>query len=88
MESGEWTKDEENKIKELENFISILQKNKTQLVLKSEIDKQNESMKETRKQINELYEIYTTSPYWSPFPRSPMVMDINFMGENIIIIKN
>jgi len=56
MESGEWTKDEENKIKELENFISILQKNKTQLVLKSEIDKQNESMKETRKQINELYE--------------------------------
>jgi len=39
-------------------------------------------------EINELYEIYTTTPYWSPFPRSPMVMDMNFMGENIIIINN
>ena len=39
-------------------------------------------------EINDLYEIYTTSPYWSPFPRSPMVMDMNFMGENIIIINN
>ncbi|SVC64913.1 uncharacterized protein METZ01_LOCUS317767, partial [marine metagenome] len=38
--------------------------------------------------INDIYEIYTTSPYWSPFPRSPMVMDMNFMGENIIIINN
>jgi len=39
-------------------------------------------------EINELYEIYTTSPYWSPFPRSPMVMDMNFRGENFIIINN
>ena len=39
-------------------------------------------------EINDMYEIYTTSPYWSPFPRSPMVMDMNFMGENIIIINN
>ena len=39
-------------------------------------------------QINDIYEIYTTSPYWSPFPRSPMVMDMNFMGENYIIINN
>ena len=39
-------------------------------------------------EINDIYEIYTTSPYWSPFPRSPMVMDMNFMGENIIIINN
>ena len=31
-------------------------------------------------EINDIYEIYTTSPYWSAFPRSPMVMDINFMG--------
>ena len=38
--------------------------------------------------INDIYEIYTTSPYWSPFPRSPMVMDMDFMGENIIIINN
>ena len=39
-------------------------------------------------EINEIYEIYTTSPYWSPFPRSPMVMDMNFMGQNVIIINN
>lgn len=39
-------------------------------------------------QINDIYEIYTTSPYWSPFPRSPMVMDLNFMDERIIVINN
>ena len=39
-------------------------------------------------EINDIYEIYTTSPYWSAFPRSPMVMDFNFMGENIFIINN
>jgi len=39
-------------------------------------------------EINDIYEIYTTSPYWSPFPRSPMVMDMDFMGENYIIINN
>ena len=39
-------------------------------------------------EINNIYEIYTTSEYWSPFPRSPMVMDMNFMGENYIIINN
>ena len=39
-------------------------------------------------EINDIYEIYTTSDYWSPFPRSPMVMDMNFMGENYIIINN
>ncbi|SVB08326.1 uncharacterized protein METZ01_LOCUS161180, partial [marine metagenome] len=38
--------------------------------------------------INDIYEIYTTSPYWSAFPRSPMVMDINFMGENYFLINN
>ena len=39
-------------------------------------------------EINNIYEIYTTSPYWSAFPRSPMVMDIDFMGENYLIINN
>jgi len=39
-------------------------------------------------EINEIYEIYTTSPYWSPFPRSPMVMDMTYLGENILIINN
>ncbi len=39
-------------------------------------------------EINDIYEIYTTYPYWSPFPRSPMVMDLNFMNERIIVINN
>ncbi len=39
-------------------------------------------------QVNDIYEIYTTSPYWSPFPRSPMVMDFTFMNERIITINN
>ena len=39
-------------------------------------------------EINDIYEIYTTAPYWSPFPRSPMVMDMTYLGENIIIINN
>jgi len=39
-------------------------------------------------QVNDIYEIYTTSPYWSPFPRSPMVMDFTFMNERIIAINN
>ena len=39
-------------------------------------------------QINNIYEIYTTSPYWSAFPRSPMVMDMNFMNQNYILINN
>ncbi len=39
-------------------------------------------------EINDIYEIYTTSIYWNAFPRSPMVMDIEFLGENYIIINN
>ena len=39
-------------------------------------------------EINDIYEIYTTSPYWNAFPRSPMVMDMNFMDTNYIIINN
>ena len=39
-------------------------------------------------QINDLYEIYTTSQYWSAFPRSPMVMDLNYYDHRIIIINN
>lgn len=39
-------------------------------------------------EVNNIYEIYTTSPYWNAFPRSPMLMDINFMGENYFIINN
>ncbi len=39
-------------------------------------------------QINDIYEIYTTSPYWNAFPRSPMVMDLNFNGINYFLINN
>ena len=39
-------------------------------------------------EINEIYEIYTTSPYWNAFPRSPMVMDMNFNGINYFLINN
>jgi endonuclease/exonuclease/phosphatase family metal-dependent hydrolase len=39
-------------------------------------------------EINDIYEIYITSEYWNAFPRSPMVMDFNFMGENYFIINN
>lgn len=39
-------------------------------------------------QINDIYEIYTSSQFWSPFPRAPMVMDLDFKGERFIIINN
>jgi endonuclease/exonuclease/phosphatase family metal-dependent hydrolase len=38
--------------------------------------------------INNIYEIYTSREYWSYFPRSPMVLDFNFMNERFIIINN
>ena len=39
-------------------------------------------------QVNSIYEIFTTSEYWSAFPRSPMLMDMSFKGENYFIINN
>ena len=39
-------------------------------------------------EINDIFEIYTNSPFWNAFPRSPMVMDLNFAGENYFIINN
>ena len=39
-------------------------------------------------QIDQIYEIYTTQPYWSPFPRSPMVMEFTFLNESYVIINN
>jgi len=39
-------------------------------------------------QVNDIYEIYTTSEYWKPFPRSPMVMDLMYMNERIFVINN
>ncbi|NCG20171.1 MAG: hypothetical protein GWP91_14275 [Rhodobacterales bacterium] len=34
------------------------------------------------------YEIYTTEPYWSAFPRSPQVMEFGFFGVDFIIVNN
>lgn len=39
-------------------------------------------------EINDLFEVYTSSQYWSPFPRSPKVMDMNFDNQNFVIINN
>ena len=38
--------------------------------------------------INRIFEIYTTSDYWSTFPRSPMVMDFTYKNEQFIVINN
>ena len=38
--------------------------------------------------INSKYEIYTSQPYWSSFPRKPQVLDLDFNGENYIVINN
>ena len=39
-------------------------------------------------QINSKYEIFTSQAYWNAFPRSPQVLDCNYMGNNYIIINN
>ncbi len=38
--------------------------------------------------ITDIYEIYTSAPYWNAFPRSPMVMELLYRGEPIILINN
>ncbi|NVK52123.1 MAG: endonuclease/exonuclease/phosphatase family protein [Flavobacteriaceae bacterium] len=39
-------------------------------------------------QINNAYEIYNSTTFWSPFPRYPMVLDFNFKNEQFILINN
>ena len=39
-------------------------------------------------QVNKKYEIYTSQPYWSAFPRSPQVLDLTFNNEDYVIINN
>ena len=53
-DEGVWTEEEEKEIENQKAFIGQLQKNKTQLVLKSQIDNQNKMIKETEEKINEL----------------------------------
>ena len=38
--------------------------------------------------VQSIYKIYDTSPYWSTFPRSPLVMELTFQGEELIVINN
>ena len=39
-------------------------------------------------QVNAKYEIFTSSPYWNSFPRSPQVLDFTFLENDYIIINN
>jgi len=39
-------------------------------------------------QVNSIYEIFTSNPYWNAFPRSPQVLDFSFFGNDYIIINN
>lgn len=39
-------------------------------------------------QINDIYEIYTSAPYWNPFPRSPKILDFSFDNQNFFAINN
>jgi endonuclease/exonuclease/phosphatase family metal-dependent hydrolase len=39
-------------------------------------------------QIDASYEIYTTQPYWSAFPRSPLVLEVTYEGVPLVIINN
>ena len=34
------------------------------------------------------YEIYTTEEFWTPFPRSPQVMEFRFKGYDFVVINN
>ena len=38
--------------------------------------------------INDIYEIYITSEYWRPFPRSPMVIELSIGDDDFIVINN
>tara|TARA_B100001250_G_scaffold366990_1_gene348723 strand:- start:56 stop:1081 length:1026 start_codon:yes stop_codon:yes gene_type:complete len=39
-------------------------------------------------QVSSKYEIFTSSPYWNAFPRSPQVMEFTYLGNDYIIINN
>ena len=39
-------------------------------------------------EINARYEIFTSQPFWHIFPRSPQILDLNYKGQNYIIINN
>ncbi len=39
-------------------------------------------------QLDTIYEIYNTSTYNRPFPRKPLLMDFEFMGEEMVVINS
>ncbi len=39
-------------------------------------------------EINQIYEIYTSSAYSSPFPRTPLVIDFSYKGNDFFVINN
>jgi len=49
-----WSEDKDKEIERLEEFVANLKNNKSQLVLKSAIDKQNKSIKESEEKISQL----------------------------------
>jgi hypothetical protein len=38
--------------------------------------------------VQSIYKIYDTAPYWNVFPRSPLVIELVYMGEKLIVINN
>ncbi|MFD1550949.1 hypothetical protein DNU06_04900 [Putridiphycobacter roseus] len=38
--------------------------------------------------INSAYEIYSSFPYWSAFPRAPQVLEFTYKNQNFAIINN
>lgn len=54
ISNGVWDENKDKELDRLNLFISNAQKSKTQLVLKSAIDKQNKAIKETEDKINEI----------------------------------
>ena len=44
--------------------------------------------KKSEVEVMDRYEIYTSSNYWSPFPRSPLILKVKFKDEIYYIINN
>jgi len=38
--------------------------------------------------VQSIYKIYDTSLYWNTFPRSPLVIELIYQGEELIVINN
>lgn len=38
--------------------------------------------------VNSIHQIFTSASYTNPFPRPPIVMDVEFMGQQYILINN